>query len=213
MQKGTMLSSSERATSPVFLLAGVVAPILFVVVFTVDGALRPGYSPVRQMISDLGAEGANTWIQNANFMVTGLLLLAFAIGFYPVLRQVMAHRPALISTVLLSITGAGLINDGIFTEDSSGVSLHGVVHVVGFLIIFGALIFALFIIGRHLRRTPTWRGYGWYTTATAYIALLLLILVGPIPSHGITNRLLVIVTFAWYVVISCRLLVLTRAVK
>lgn len=217
MQKETTLPSSEwRGAAWGFPLAGIIAPILFIVVVTVDGALRPGYSPVWQMISDLGAQGANTWIQNANFMVTGLLLLVFALGFYPAFHQVMGRRSLLVSTLLLGIAGIGLINDGIFTEEGFNnplVSLHGVLHVVGFVVIFGSLIVAFFIIGRQLHKIPAWRAYGRYTTITAYATLVLFILIGPVPSHGLTNRLLIITAFAWYVVMGCRLFVLARAAK
>ncbi|HEY3034239.1 MAG TPA: hypothetical protein VGJ54_06230, partial [Streptosporangiaceae bacterium] len=36
------------------LLGGVVNPVAFVIIYTLVGALRPGYSPVHQSISDLG---------------------------------------------------------------------------------------------------------------------------------------------------------------
>ena len=59
--------------------AGVVGPVLFVAVFLVEGAIRPGYDPVRLQVSylSLGERGA---IQVASFLVTGVLLGAFAIG-------------------------------------------------------------------------------------------------------------------------------------
>jgi hypothetical membrane protein len=196
------------------LLGGVIAPILFVLVFTVLGAIRPGYSPLSQMISDLGAVGDNAWIQNTNFIVSGSLLVAFAIGFYQAMGQIMKRRPLLVSSLLLGVTGTGLICAGIFTEDpprSAVVSLHGILHIVSFLVLFVSLITALFIIGGQLRKIPSWRSYGWYTTITASASLILVILVGPIPSHGLINRLLVVTAFAWYVVIGYRLLVSARA--
>jgi hypothetical membrane protein len=42
----------QRVPSPLLVLAGIIAPIIFVLVFTIDGLLRPGYSPSHQMISD-----------------------------------------------------------------------------------------------------------------------------------------------------------------
>ena len=38
--------------------AGIVGPILFVLLFTIAGLLYPGYSPISQVISVLGASGA-----------------------------------------------------------------------------------------------------------------------------------------------------------
>src|SRR6266849_5242480 len=33
--------------------AGIVGPVLYCLVFTIDGALRPGYSPIREAVSYL----------------------------------------------------------------------------------------------------------------------------------------------------------------
>jgi len=43
--------------------AVVLAPILFVLSFTIAGLLRPGYSPIHQAISDLGV-GARPCLLN-----------------------------------------------------------------------------------------------------------------------------------------------------
>ncbi len=37
-----------------FTLTGIIGSILFVLVFTIDSFLRPGYSPIFQVVSDLG---------------------------------------------------------------------------------------------------------------------------------------------------------------
>src|SRR6266516_1968181 len=97
-----------------FVLAGVVGPILFVLVFTIDGWLSPGYSPLSQSVSSLGTTGTYAWIQNTNFVVFGLLLMAFAVGFSRQMREVLSRQALRTSTLLLLLTGAGLVNDGFF---------------------------------------------------------------------------------------------------
>ena len=72
-------------------LAGLIGPILFVTIFTIAGFLRPGYSAIRDAISDLGV-GDDAWIQNANFLLFGALLVTFAIGFFRAMRHVIGHR-------------------------------------------------------------------------------------------------------------------------
>src|SRR5258707_939540 len=99
-----------------FAFAGVGGPILFVLVFTLAGFLRPGYSPLSQAVSDLGV-GPNAWLQNANFVVFGLLLIAFAIGFYQGMRSVISRGWLVACLVLLMLSGVGIINGGIFKED------------------------------------------------------------------------------------------------
>lgn len=188
-------------------LAGVVGPILFLLVFTIDGFLRPGYSPIYQMISDLGL-GANGWIQNANFVVFGLLLITFAIGFYQGMRPVISRRWLTASTIFLVLVGAGLVNDGFFTKDVPGI------HVLGFLVVFCSLITAFFIIGRQLWKNPAWRGYSWYSMITGIVTLGLLAAFIYVMDHaqavGLFHRILVIEAFGWYVVMGCRIIALKR---
>ena len=50
-------------------LIGVVSPILCVLVFTLAGFLRPGYSPIHHVISDLGV-GPDGWILNTDLCKT-----------------------------------------------------------------------------------------------------------------------------------------------
>ncbi|HYL41844.1 MAG TPA: DUF998 domain-containing protein [Ktedonobacteraceae bacterium] len=59
------------------LWAGIIGPLFFVLVFTIDGFLTPGYSAMRDVVSFLEL-GSNGWIQRLNFMLTGLLLILFA---------------------------------------------------------------------------------------------------------------------------------------
>jgi hypothetical protein len=64
--------------------------MVFVGVFTLAGFLRPGSSPIHQAISDLGV-GPNGWLLDVSTVITGLLLMGFAVGFtlsmQPVLSQ------------------------------------------------------------------------------------------------------------------------------
>src|SRR5712691_12026348 len=88
---------SERATRRrshfiwLFILTGVIGSILFVLVIAIDGFLRPGYSPIHQVISDLGI-GQNAWILNADLVVFGLLVMLSAIGFSQVMRTSIGGR-------------------------------------------------------------------------------------------------------------------------
>jgi hypothetical protein len=61
------------------LVCGVIAGPLFIVGFLIEGALTPDYDPLRHPVSSL-ALGPFGWTQTANFMIAGLLTLAFAIG-------------------------------------------------------------------------------------------------------------------------------------
>jgi hypothetical protein len=73
------------------LSCGVIAGPLFVAAFLVEGAARVGYDPLRHPVSSL-ALGDHGWKQTANFVVAGLLTLAFwEVSPYGVFRN---SRPA-----------------------------------------------------------------------------------------------------------------------
>ncbi|HLH63207.1 MAG TPA: DUF998 domain-containing protein [Ktedonobacteraceae bacterium] len=198
-----------------FTLAGVTGSVLFVLVFTVDGFLRPGYSPIHQVISDLGI-GQNGWILNTVLVIFGLLFMLFTIGFFQAMRTLVSKRRLLAGTLLLLLTGAGAVNDGFFTEYNPvdpAASLHDTLHNIGFFVAFGALIIALFIIGLQLRMQRTWRGYGWYSIITSAVTLLLMLLPYAFSSYGaqfegLNERILLIEAFVWQIVTGCRLFAL-----
>src|SRR5262245_10444173 len=63
-----------------WLLAGsVIGPLLFIVVFLMEEATRPGYSVWRNQVSDLALSNQG-WEQIANFIVCGLLCIGLAVG-------------------------------------------------------------------------------------------------------------------------------------
>ena len=68
------------------LTCGAIAGPLFVVIFLVEGATRTGYNPLRHPVSSL-ALGNFGWMQTANFIVAGLLMVAFALGLWLTLRS------------------------------------------------------------------------------------------------------------------------------
>src|SRR5690606_4998179 len=56
---------------------GALGAVLFVLVFLVDGATRPGYSPTRHTVSAL-ALGPRGWLQRASFVLCGAAITGSA---------------------------------------------------------------------------------------------------------------------------------------
>ena len=69
---------------------GVIGGPLFVVVFLVEGAPRVGYDLLHHPVSSL-ALGDLGWMQTTNFVVTGLLTLAFSVGLRRAFRPPRAR--------------------------------------------------------------------------------------------------------------------------
>src|SRR5450759_1070787 len=82
--------------------AGILAPIIFVGVFTVEGVLRNGYDPMRMYISVLSL-GNRGWIQISNFIVLGLLLFIFTLGLSKEFQTGKASRGGIITLYIISV--------------------------------------------------------------------------------------------------------------
>lgn len=72
----SIMKKSDRMAE----LAGIFSPLLFVVIFTLLGLFRTDYHSLQMYISEL-ALGQWGWIQIANFMLLGVLLLYFTTTF------------------------------------------------------------------------------------------------------------------------------------
>ncbi len=220
MQENLPVASSKQpwnqAARWLALIGGVVNPIAFVLVYTVAGLLRPGYSPIHQAISDLGV-GHNGSLLDAIGVIHGLLLVAFAVGFALSMRQVLTVGWRWSSAVLLVLPGLALVTAGIFTDAPSTVAIHSLASIVGLV----STISAFIVIGLGLRRTSQWRGWGTYSLVTAVVTLVLVAVMfwafrpgtplAPAKVGGLIQRVVSVETLAWYVVFGWRLFVVNSS--
>ena len=205
-------------------LAGTVGPIVFLTVLTLAGLVRPGYDPVTRYASDL-AVGEASWLQTANFIVFGCLVILFAAG----LRRGLAGGRALrVSVMLLALAGVGLIIAGVFPTDlyDQPPTAHGAMHFVASLLMFGTLNGVFFVIVVPLRQDERWAGYARYSTITGVIVAGLCLAsvaaalpatfnnyqAGPLAAWtGLVQRALFVVAFGWIAMVGLRLLRVSRA--
>jgi len=191
----------------------VINPIVFVLAYTVAGILRPGYSPIHQAISDLGV-GPNGSLMDTIAVLHALLLMAFAVGFALLMRQVLTVGWLWSGTALLVLRGLAQVTTGLFTDAPATVRIHSLATIVALVSMIGAFL----VIGLGLRRTSQWRGWGAYSLVTALVTLVLVAVEfwvftpgTPLASAqvgGLMERVLSLETLAWYVVFGWRLFVL-----
>ncbi len=184
--------------------AGLVGPIAFVIIFTILEQVSPGYSPLTQAISNLELV-QNGWIQQLNFLQFGILVIVFAIGFRQAVFRLIRRRLRVV-TILLILSGTGPIIAAYFTP------AYPIQHTIGFFFLVIPLITAFFLIGKHLRRTDSWRKLGNYSLASGFVTVALLLIFfsqGASSSMGLVglvNRIWVIESFAWFAVMGASLL-------
>ena len=128
----------KDSISKITALCGMVAPILFVIIFIVEGWLRYGYDPRSNFVSELSI-GSGGWVQSVNFLATGSLLFMFGRGL---LRGGPIGRAAKVFPLILMAMGLCLFASGFFATDPSALfnqhSVHGIIHGI-----LGAIFFTL----------------------------------------------------------------------
>lgn len=209
------------------LACGVAGPLLFIVVFLIEGATRPGYSAWRNFVSDLSA-GPGGWVQITSFLLCGACVFSFAFGLR---RMFPSGRGSLWGPLLLGIFGISLIIAGAFVTDPSlgyapaGVAaaqtLHGTIHGINAPIAFGSLAAAVFVLTRRFADNPRWRGWAWYSLLTAstllvtFVACLVVATldqkgIWPNSPTGLLERIAIIVGWGWIAALATRLFRDTR---
>jgi hypothetical membrane protein len=205
-----MINSRAGAPFRFVALCGMTAPVLMLVLWTVASLMRPGYDQLSQYGSELGI-GPNAIIMNTNFVVTGLLVIAFATGLFASIRRV---RWIQIGSILLGVFGAGEVAGGFFPCDPgcpiTAHSISQIAHNVDAVVAFVAIALAPFLFSLGLNRDGPWLGYRSYSLATGLVAIGLFSIfsaasLGYLGYVGLFQRLFLAVTFLWIEVVAIRL--------
>jgi hypothetical membrane protein len=198
--------------------AGIAGPIIFAVVALVQSVLRQDHNLVAHPISAL-AVGTSGWVQNANFLLFGLLMIAFAVGLH---LGVHPSRWGVVAFAFLVLSGIGLMWGGVFpaTDSTGAFDETRVLHIPGFIMTFLGGGLGLVVMSRRMARDPRWQSMATYALVTG-IAMLMLILVGGglvrppgSPLHawfGLFQWVLLAVWFPCTIILALRLLRLVRA--
>jgi hypothetical protein len=165
---------TEAGLTRVLLACGIVGGSVFMVVSLAQAFTRPGFNVLKQPLSLLSL-GDLGWIQVSNFIGSGLLVVALAVGA----RRLMHSGPAGVwGPLLFGGFGVGLIIAGIFRPDPAlgfppgtpagtptSLSWHNWLHTVGFLVSFTSVTAACFVFARRFGALGQ-RRWAMYSVAT-----------------------------------------------
>jgi Protein of unknown function (DUF998) len=193
------------------LTAGIVAGPLFLVLWALQAFTRDGFDPGRHPISLLSL-GQLGWIQIANFVVTGALFVACAVGLRRVLHP---GRAGTWGPRLVGALGAGLIVAGVFVTDAGAgfpagapagapeMSWHGALHEVGYLVVLLSWTAACLVFrGRFAALGQR----GWARACVATVAVFLVLSGWPDPdSLSIRIVIATAVQFGFLAAMAARL--------
>src|SRR5215472_11061531 len=215
METSAQSAGEQPVATRLLLACGAIAPLLNIVVILILGATRPGYNAWQIPDSNLEL-GEGGWIQITNYLVTGALLLGFAIGLRRVLRT---GRGSIWGPILLGLYGLSFIGAGIFVTDpvlgypagaSSIPTVHGTLHNLFGQLQFIPLSVACFVLARRDAANPARRGWTWYSVATGLLVaasdvffFLTFELGGP---AGLIERIGIIGGVTWIALLAIRLM-------
>jgi len=151
-------------TQPQHAWAGILGQMLFVAIFTIEGWLRSGYEPARMYVSELSL-GSRGWIQNANFMVFGLLFLMFTRSVAGEFQTGKASRGGIL---LLSIIAICYLTFGLFVMDPvstprNELTFSGILHALIGEVVLVLMPVSCFVFLRRFHEEAKWRFLQWWT--------------------------------------------------
>lgn len=172
----TEITSPIQVSARPLQTAGILAGPVFSVLVAAQALTRDGFD-IRKHAASMLAVGDHGWIQIANFIVTGVLLIAGAVG----LRRASTSRWA---PRLLGLYGASMVAAGLFVPDPSmgfpagapdgrpvAMSWHSGLHFAAGSIGFLGFVACCFVLARRFA-TQGKRGWTAYSiiTGVAFLA-------------------------------------------
>lgn len=196
-------------------LVGIAVPVLFWIIVLGLGFLRPGYSHISDVVSDLAAVNAPyAVVQQVNLVVLGVSILAVAIGLDRYFRD--GGRPW-VGIVLLGIFGLGVIGAGIFqTNPANRASTTQLLHSVFSIVAFVSGLLGTPLASVRLAKNDHWPAYTSRVvvlgiTGVVFGGFALFLLSNGTSWTGVAQRLFFGILTAWVVYHAYQLQMLTNS--
>ncbi len=185
---------------------GIIAPLWFTAATVLTGLLTPGYSPVSEVVSELGAKGRPyaALMNYGGFMATGIMIVLFSQGAR---RMLGRGRLAGIACTLIALTGIGVFGTGLFQCDPGcsleGASVEMIAHSISGIVTFAFSAIAPLVLALHEWRSHRRRGFIAYSLLTGVVLITLLCsMFSPVISgyRGLHQGAFLAVFFSWILI-------------
>jgi Protein of unknown function (DUF998) len=224
-EKKQQLNSS--ITTRLLITGGVIGPLFLILIMLIEGATRPVYNAWTMAGSALSLSDQG-WMQITNFIVSGLLIVGFAVGVRQILQT---GRGATWGPILLAVVGVGLIIAGIFVTDAAygyppgtpdgpalHTTLHGTLHFfIGGLAFFSCLPASCFVFARRFAGDPQWKGWAVSSVVVGVLMLASFVAYAVVAAKvhdgpaGFLERISIGIGTVWMALFALRLLSLIRS--
>ena len=198
----------------ILFVCGMLIPAVYILLYILGGALRPGYNHISDSVSELLSPGAPNKALLSIIQITyAVLHILFGVGVLQFVRGSDHGAPvAIIGASMIIAVGVATIGTALFPQDATGapVTAAGQVHKI---LVFGALVpfsfLSTLLIGIWSRRTGLFPGFAVYS----FISVGAIVLMGGIGGAtvetrfaGLVERIAAIITHQWLFVFALRLL-------
>jgi len=203
------LRRTDSTTVRLAAICGMMAPITLTSAIFIAGALRPGYNHVMQYISALGEQGdTSAYVMNfGGFFLFGLLLMAFAFGFFHRIdlkelskMNSYVETLTLMAPILIVFSAVGYMAAAFWTGIDA--TLHGVAGV------FAMWVFSLPLITIFtFRNDRRWHNI-WVLSLVIFISQVIIGLTFKLSSSdmiGLAQRMGYVPTLVWVELVSIKL--------
>ncbi len=197
----------------VFLLCGMVSPLLFICLTVLGGALRPGYSHTSDTISELFSPGApHKRLLDILHTTCALLGVFFGVGVWQFVRSGQ-HDGLVGSLAAAMIVSIGVVNIAtatLFPQDAWGAppTFPGQMHKILAGVLALLSIVSTLLMGIYLRRTGIFPGFGVHSFVTVGVIILsggFAVAKLGTPIMGLTERLTILASLQWTFVLALKL--------
>jgi len=149
------------------------------------------------------ALGPHGWMQVGAFLVTGLLVVAFALGLKRTLprRRLSTAGVALLTTFGAALAASSSKTDWSTVHGDDPTTVNGFIHIAAFVVLLPSILAATVVIGLALRGAAGWRPFT-IVSPLVGVALVVSLVLGP---HGQATFLVFLaILFGWILALGLR---------
>ncbi len=188
-----MDAGSERFTR-LWLICGVVAPVMLMAVLGILGEITPDYNPVSQTISLMGtADRPYAWLLNGSYVFYGALMGVAALGLS---RSTVFPRVSRRAALLLALHAAGTVLLGVFPDSTTSSARH-IIHDVVSAASFAPLLGGILVFRTAARQSRALKLAGIAGLAVVILNIPMPFLTRFDPYTGLLQRVLAGAAFCW----------------
>jgi hypothetical membrane protein len=191
-------------------LCGMLVPFVYIFMYIIGGALRPGYSHLSDSVSELLSPGApNKPLLDILNFTFALLYTLFGIGVIQfVIKSELGNPVGYIGAGLIIAVGLASMGSGIFPQDATGTpaTLPGRLHLIFvFAVQIPGAILSTILMGIWFRQTGMFPGFATYSFISAGVIVLTGVLAGPAMGTrilGLVERVSALAVHQWIFVFA-----------